>query len=222
MLAGDLFKWTDLSTWPWFVYLWIVATLAGSFKPAWRWFKRKRSAGWPDAAGYIESVAVSQPKATSFSGGRSMPYVAQLNYSYSTPEGRNAGWYRRDFATEEEAHEFLRDLKGKPVAVHYNPHKPSSSCVSEPSLSLLLQSRAPVLGAESYRSGDGVAGWSLPFLPGFIWIAAVGRLWPAYGCTLVPLWDTGWHPRHFSGFFTSEFSSFGCPRCLLRRELLGT
>jgi hypothetical protein len=40
---------------------------------------------------------------------------------------RNAGWRRRDFVTEQQAHEFVRDLKGKPVAVHYDPRHPSRS-----------------------------------------------------------------------------------------------
>jgi hypothetical protein len=187
MLAGDLFKWTDPATWPWFVYLWIAAILSGSLRAAWRWSDRKRTASWPDAAGCIDSVSVTQRKATLFSGNRSAPYVAQLSYSYSTAEGRNAGWYRRDFATEGEASEFVRDLKSKPVAVHYNPHKPSSSCLSEPSLSLLLQSRLPVSGAESYSSGDSVPDWSLPFLRGFIWIAAIGliaSLWVHVGAVM--------------------------------------
>jgi hypothetical protein len=113
MPAGDFLKWTDPATWPWFVYLWIVLILSGWLKPAWRWLQRKRAAGWPNAEGYIESVEVTQPKATLFSRSRSAPYVAQLSYSYSTAGERNAGWYRRDFATEREAYEFVHDLKGK-------------------------------------------------------------------------------------------------------------
>ena len=91
MPAGDLLKWTDPATWPWFVYLWIVLILSGWLKPAWRWLQRKRAEGWPNAEGYIESVEVSQPKATLVSKTRSAPYVAQLSYSYSTAGERNAG-----------------------------------------------------------------------------------------------------------------------------------
>jgi len=187
MPAGDFLKWIDPATWPWFVYLWIVLILSGWLKPAWRWLQRKRAAGWPNAEGYIESVEVTKPKATLFSRSRSAPYVAQLSYSSSTAGERNAGWYRRDFATEREAYDFVRDLKGKPVAVHYNPHKPSSSCLSESSLSMLLQNRAPTLAAESYATADSVPESIRPFLWVFIWIAAVGlvaSLWVHVGAVM--------------------------------------
>ena len=76
---------------------------------------------------------------------------------------------------------------GKPVAVHYNPHKPSTSCVSEGSLNMLLQNRAPALAAESYATGDSVPEWITPFLWAFIWIASIGlvaSLWVHVGAVM--------------------------------------
>jgi hypothetical protein len=82
----------------------------------WRWLKRRRASGWRTTRGYIETVEVTHPK-EHFSRSRSAPYIAELSYSYLTAGGRNAGWYRRDFATEREAYEFVLNLKGTPDAV---------------------------------------------------------------------------------------------------------
>jgi hypothetical protein len=187
MLADGSFELARPARWPSFVYLWIAVILAGWLKPVWNWLKRKRAADCSPAEGYIESVEVKRPIATLFSGSRSAPYVAELSYSYSTAAGRNAGWYRRDFATEREAYEFVHDLKGKPVVIHYNPHRPSSSWVSESSLGMLLQNRAPLLAAEAYLAGDSVPEWIRPFLWAFVWIAAVGlvaSLWVHVGAVM--------------------------------------
>ena len=46
----------------------------------------------------------------------------------------NSGFYKRDCASEGEANEFVRDLQGKPVAIHYNVGKPSSSALLESDL----------------------------------------------------------------------------------------
>jgi hypothetical protein len=49
----------------------------------------------------------------------------------------------REFPTEREADEFVRDLQGKAVVVRYNPNKPSSSLLLEPDIEAVLQNRAP-------------------------------------------------------------------------------
>jgi hypothetical protein len=168
MLEDSPLKWSDPSTWPWFIYLWIAVMLSGFLKPAWRWVQRRRAADWPIATGHIESVEVTQPKTTLFSNrSRSAPYVAELRYSYMTAGGRNAGWYRRDFATEREACGFVRDLKDKPLAINYDTAKPSRSWVSEPSLDALLQNRTPGPTPEPCTGDDGsVATFAYPMLIG--------------------------------------------------------
>jgi hypothetical protein len=119
MLAAAPFRWTDPATWPWMFYVWLAFIFAGWSFPAWSWLRRKRAAGWPVADGRIESVKVSNRR-LSFTVSRSY-YFAELGYSYSVAGTLNSGRYRRDFPTEQEADEFVRDLQGKAVVVHCNP-----------------------------------------------------------------------------------------------------
>jgi len=181
-------KWTDPSTWPWSIYLWIAVMLSGFLKPAWRWFQRRRAADWPIAPAQIESADVIQPKPTLFSTrGRSAPYAAELTYSYVVAGERNAGWHRRDLATEDEAYEFVGDLKGKPVMVHYDQHRPSRSVISEPSLDALLQNRAPVLARGLHTAADSIPAWIRPLLWPFTWLAGIGlavSLWVHLGAVM--------------------------------------
>jgi len=104
-------------------YVWAAFILAGWLVPVWRWLRRKRAAGWPVAEGRVESVEVNKPS-FSFTTRRGY-YVAELGYSYSVAGTPHSGRYRREFPTEHEAEEFVRDLKGKPVAVHYNSTRPT-------------------------------------------------------------------------------------------------
>jgi hypothetical protein len=189
MISANPLRWADPSTWPWFIYVWLALFLAGWLKPLWRWIQRNRASSWPTATGQIESVSVSEPKRFFLSTsprGRAPAYVAELAYSYSVAGNVNAGFYKREFGTEEEASEFVRDLKGKPVEVHYNPNKPSSSTLSEASIETLLQTRAPKLAWElsvSSRS-DAVPEWLQPFVWVFIGLSAVGfvlSLWVHFG-----------------------------------------
>jgi hypothetical protein len=170
-------NWTDPRTWPWFVYVWIVLFLLGWWKPVWHWLQRITAADWPIARGTIESAEVTGPGTALLSTrSRSSPYTAELAYSYSVSGCFESGRYRRDFPTEDEAWEFTRDLQGKPLAVHYNPLKPSSSRLSEPVLDNLLQTRAPVPATESVRVGGSVPEWIRPFLWVFIYVSAIGLI----------------------------------------------
>jgi hypothetical protein len=155
--------------------------------PVWRWLQRRRAANWPIAEGHIESAEVTEPRPTLFSTSRSSSYLAELGYSYSIAGSVEAGWHRRECPTAQEAREFIRDLKGKPVAVHYNPNKPSSSSLSEPSLDMLLRSRAPMLDGESFIDENSIPEWSRPFLWVFVWISVIGlilSLWVHIGALM--------------------------------------
>ena len=110
-------------------YVWLAFIFAGWSFPAWRWLRRNRAAGWPVADGRIESVEVSKPS-FSFTTKRGY-YVADLGYSYSVAGTLNSGRYRREFPTEHDAGEFVRDLQDKAVAVHYKSTRPSSSALLE-------------------------------------------------------------------------------------------
>ncbi len=189
MNSGNPIHWTDPSTWPWIVYLWLAMLAVGWVKPLWRWFQRNRASTWPTVSSQIESVTVSEAKRSFFSTsprGSSPSYVAELGYSYSTAGNVEAGFYKREFGTEGEASEFARDLKGKPVVVHYNPNKPSASTLSEASIETLLQTRAPKPAWEltAPSLSDAVPEWLQPFVWVFVGLSAVGfvlSLWVHFG-----------------------------------------
>ena len=126
-------------------------------------------------------------KPSAFSGRNRSPYVAELGYSYSVAGGLEAGWYRREFATYPDAREFIRDLKGKPVAVNYHPNNPARSSLSQSSLDFLLANRAPAPAAEYFPVDDSVPDWIRPVLWVFAWISAIGlvvSLWVHLGAVL--------------------------------------
>lgn len=174
MFLPNPFRWADPRTWPWIVYVWLVLIAAGWLRPLWRWIQRNRAKSWPTVTGQIESDSVNKSKGSFISSTprRSSPtHVAELGYSYSVAGNVEAGFYKREFGTEEEAWEFLRDLKGKPVAVLYNPNNPSTSTLSEPSIETLLQTRAPKPAVEMFSS---VSVNSIsPLLSRFLWVFVV-------------------------------------------------
>ena len=185
MFADVPIRWTDPATWPWMFYLWAAFALAGLAKPAWSWFRRQRAGGWPVAEGRIESVEVSKPS-FSFTTKRGY-YVAVLGYSYSVAGTSHSGRYRREFPTEHEAEGFVRDLKGKPVAVHCNSTRASSSALLETEIEVLLQNRAPIPAADSPSAANSVPDWTRPFIWVFVWLSAVGlviSLWVHIGALM--------------------------------------
>jgi len=144
MLLENPVRWTDPRTWPWMVYVWLAFLAFGWLKWLWRWMHRIRTEIWPVTTGQIESTLIVDRKSTFFSStprGNSPAILVELGYSYSVAGNVEGGIYKRDFATDEEALEFQRDLKGRSVAVHYNPSNPSSSTLSESSIETLLQTR---------------------------------------------------------------------------------
>lgn len=115
-------------------------------------------------------------------------YVAEIVYTYSFEGNPYAGSYTTELASETEAREFVRDLKGKVVAVHCNPNQPSSSSLSEPDIKVLLDTRAPLPGASlGIPSPNAVPLWLKPFLWVFVAISAVGlvvSLWVHLGAVM--------------------------------------
>jgi hypothetical protein len=184
MIAGSPIRWNDPATWPWMFYVWAAFALAGLAKPAWSWLRRNRATGWPVAEGQIQSVEITKPR-FSFTTKRGY-YVAELGYSYSVAGTAHSGRYRREFPTQHEAEEFVRDLKGKPVAVHCNSTSPSSSVLLEPDIERLLQNRAPA-STESFGEANSVPQWIRPFLWFFICFSAIGlvvSLWVHLGAVM--------------------------------------
>jgi uncharacterized protein DUF3592 len=172
-------RWTNPSTWPWVVYAWLAILLAGQVKPAWwRWFKRRQAAGWPGTQARIESVNVA-PKEKSFwsaSSQSQLPaFVAALNYSYSAGGQTYSGRYERQFGTEAEGREFVRDLQGKPAVVSYNPRNPSKSTLSEDAVAMLLSTRAPTPAGTVFEPPvSDLPVWMRPLLWPFIALSTAG------------------------------------------------
>jgi hypothetical protein len=183
MLSENPLRWVDPRTWPWPVYVWLAIIAAGWLKPLWRRVQHSRAKSWPITTGQIESVTVNESKFRR----RSSAYTAELGYSYSVSGKVEDGLYKREFNSEEEAWEFVRDLKGKPVAVHYNPDKPSASTLSEESVETLLRTRAPKPATEMPVSANHIPSMVSPFLWVFVILSAVGlvvSLWVHVGAVM--------------------------------------
>jgi len=188
MLSENPIRWTSPSTWPWVVYVWLVFLLIGWAKPVWRWFQKQQASNWPNTQGRIESVSV-QPKKQFFvsigARGRAPSFAADLAYSYSVQGQWYPGHYERQFGSEEEAWEFVRDLQGKPVSISYNPQDVAKSALSEDALASLPKMRVPLPEGESFQAPVAdVPGWAKPLLVPFVALSAVGlglSLWVHLG-----------------------------------------
>jgi uncharacterized protein DUF3592 len=191
MISGQPFRWIDPSSWPWFVYVWLAFIAAGWTKPLWRWIQRQRASSWPTASGQIEYAFANQAGQGFFSTsrrGNSPSHISELAYSYLVAGNSHTGRYKRDFWSEKEALEFARDLKGKPVTVHYNPGKPSDSTLLESSVETLLNTRPPKSQTEIELSTSALADdsvtWPKPLLWACVGLSALGlvvSLWVHLG-----------------------------------------
>jgi hypothetical protein len=165
-------------------YVWAAFILAGWFVPAWRWVRRQRAGSWPTAEGRIESVEVFMPN---FSLTTKRGYfVAELGYSYSVAGNPYSGRYKQDFPAEYEGEEFVRDLRGKAVAVHYNSNHPATSALIESDIEVLQQHRPPVPTFE-FHAPNSVPQWIKPFLWFFVCLSAIGlmvSLWVHLGAVM--------------------------------------
>jgi len=81
--------------------------------------QRKAMEGWPATDARILSGSVHRE-------GRR--YWAELTYSYYVGEYRS-GHYVRQFKHEEQADDFVRQLKDKTIHVHYNQSDPDRSVI---------------------------------------------------------------------------------------------
>jgi uncharacterized protein DUF3592 len=131
---------TDPRTWPWMFKVWIAFALLSFAKPAWRWFQRKRAETWPATRGRIESVEISKSNFFLTNSSKNSS-IASFTYSYEVGGAKYVGKYKKEFGTDEECDDFLRDLTGKDVSVQYNPEKPSRSFALNSSISSLLSNR---------------------------------------------------------------------------------
>lgn len=163
------------------MWFWVALVLASWAKPIWQRIQRSRAATWPLADGHIESVNVYRPSKWFRTSSHATPDVAEMGYSYSVEGSIHGGVSKREFPSADAAWEFVRDLRGKAVAVHYNPARHSVSAISEPSIDTLIQARSPLPDSLSqHRKANPVPFWVRPFL----WI---GVVYSAIGLSL-SLW----------------------------------
>jgi hypothetical protein len=161
--------------------------LVGFAKPLWRWLQRQQGQGWPTVQGRIESVEVKKTKpfliSTSLRGQRLL-YRAELAYSYTLEGHYYSGYYRREFATEEEGWEFVRDLQGRSAFISYSPRNPAKSLLSEGAVADLLQAQPPAPQGKFRVPVWEVPGWAKPLLWPSIVLSAIGlvlSLWVHLG-----------------------------------------
>lgn len=181
MPTQDHFRWANPSTWPWFVYFLLALILLGWTRPLWLRVQRTRALSWPTAQGRVESVYASEEEHSFWSGRPGDSYKAVLVYSYFAECGKQTGRYEQEFATAQEADEQIRDLKGKPVIIAYNPQKPSISTITPPALAAVMGNRAP---GEPQLQFANVPAWANPLLWPLIMLSALGlvlSLWVHIG-----------------------------------------
>jgi Protein of unknown function (DUF3592) len=167
-------RWTDPSTWPFPIWIWLLFIVGGWAVSLWKWRKRRVEAEWPSAAGRIETARIddSEKKILGLTiTGTEKKFPAVLAYSYSVGGASYGGSFKRVFATIGEAADFIRDLEGKPLEVQYNPTKPQESALTDAALDTALQTRSPAPPAATQAAFES---WMKPFLWVFIAFALVG------------------------------------------------
>jgi hypothetical protein len=122
--------------------VWLAFALAGFGTPIWRWFQRKRAELWPSTQGRVESTAINEsnwfrPRTSS------SPSIAAFRYSYDVDGTGYVGTYKKQFGTDEESEDFLRDLTSRNIKIQYTPRRPARSFVLNNSIDILLSSRPP-------------------------------------------------------------------------------
>jgi hypothetical protein len=101
----------------------------------WQRILQSRARSWPVAQAIIDSAQIQK-----YSGKGGERWIARLDYSFQSPSGRRTGRYSRRFNYEDDAEDFVRDLQGKPLIVHYSPRWPISIAMNE-DVEMLLQTR---------------------------------------------------------------------------------
>ena len=89
--------------------------------------QRKAMEGWPATNARVQSTKVQHE------GSR---YWAELTYSYFVGEYRS-GTYLRGFKKEDQADDFVRQLKDKTVRVHYQESDPDRSVLLDRDLEIV-------------------------------------------------------------------------------------
>ncbi len=128
----------DHFSWNWIILLTIKllktfgiipgAVAAFGIRRFWQKQRQKRAMdGWPTAEATIQFGQVHQE-------GRR--HWAEITYSYFVGEYRS-GTYVRHFKTEDQAADFVRELKDRRIQVRYKESKPDDSVILDRDLELI-------------------------------------------------------------------------------------
>jgi Protein of unknown function (DUF3592) len=120
--------WIYLLKWP----LAFVAGWGSIYISRWRKTRRENAAqGWPSVEGRIQGGKVSPiPKTSRF--------LATLTYSYFIEEYRS-GEYVHEFTQEDDADNFVRQMKDKSVQIRYNQSNPNKSVLEQRAIEQHIQ-----------------------------------------------------------------------------------
>ncbi len=122
MTPADARLWMQITRLAGFVAIWISIGIH-----RWRLRRLKREAeNWPSIDGRMHDGKVEP----SDSGNRS---VASFYYDYFLGEYR-CGTYQQEFQKEQQAQDFVSQMKDKHVTVRYNPSNPDESVVDDKSV----------------------------------------------------------------------------------------
>ena len=125
--------------WGWILY-WIIKLLKvfgiipGAIAARWvqKFYQKQRQnramEGWPSTEATIQSAKVHTE------GGR---HWAEVTYSYFVEEYR-AGQYVRNFRREEDADEFVRQVRDKRLQVHYKGSSPDISVILDRDMEMIV------------------------------------------------------------------------------------
>jgi hypothetical protein len=84
------------------------------------WFRSVRARTWPVANGRIETVNVKE---------FGQQALGEFGYSYLVGGDRYSGYFSWQFGDEQQAWDYVTDLKGRPVIVWYLREKPDTSAL---------------------------------------------------------------------------------------------
>jgi len=188
---------------PWFVFPFITIVILLVLLGIWERLVRIRARSWPVAQGNIDSIKIEERK------GKHHRWYARLYYSFSVLGRRYTGRYSQEFSYQDDAENWIRDLQGKPVAVHYSSRFPALSSILDDDLQALLAARPPIAtGTEpSPVPVPQLTGWKRALGLVLLAIAAVGFIVSAM--VHISAWlapnsasDFPWTPIHVLCFVT--------------------
>jgi hypothetical protein len=210
LLGTQGFRWNAPRSWPWMFYVWIVIIVAVYIPKLWRLWRQHSAKSWLPVSATIDSTHVDAGR---FLQARRNceKFRAEINYSYFVGGTTHTGQYSRMFYSDADALEFIRDLQGKSLTAQVRCTKPAQSLVFDSEIEHLIGAR-PVLSHEQIKSknpDDPAQSWFAPYLPLFIFLAAVGflvSLWVHVGALLgkivaPPSFFWGLHVGIFLVFF---------------------